>query len=311
VLIVTELPNSLQQFNPETSAELPQMDGGDEIREAIRQEEHQPGSGGVLTLTPVRERRGPWLQFRVPHGFEWNRYELPIESLPPHLDGFRIVQLTDLHFKAFWSRTYDKLADRVNQANADVVLITGDFVDSKTHGPSQQAPYAIRFVEKLRARLGIYGILGNHDGDLVGPYLPKSGIKMLNGGPLEITPGMEFIAIAEVAREDFDWGMIDQIEPKQPGVVRIVATHYPDTLRKLGQIRPDIVLAGHTHGGQICLPGGIPLIWHDSLPKHICHGVHRIGPTWLVVSRGLGFTSLPVRAWCPTEVIEIVLRRAN
>jgi uncharacterized protein len=287
------------------------MGRGDEIRDAIQREQHRPGSGGILTLEPTKERRGPWFQFRVPHGFEWNRYELTIPGLRKDLDGFRIIQLTDLHFKAFWSRTYDKLADRVNAAHADLVLMTGDFVDSKMSGPMSQVPSALRFVSQLQARLGIYGILGNHDGDLVGPYLPKSGITMVNGQRLHITPGLELIGTAEVAREDFDWGMIEKIEPKQPGSVRIVMSHYPDTLRKLESLRPDILLAGHTHGGQVCLPGGRPIIWHDSLPRHLCHGVHRIGPTWLVVSRGLGFTSLPIRTWCPAEVIEIVLKNTK
>jgi predicted MPP superfamily phosphohydrolase len=282
---------------------------GDDIRAAIRQEQQQAGSAGIIALKPVKERRGPFLQVRVPHGFEWNRYELEIDGLKPELDGFRILHLSDLHFNPRWSRVYEQVLQRVEAARADLVLVTGDFVDSKTKGPAA-VPYVMRFLEGLKARLGVYGIAGNHDGDLLVPYLPKSGIRMVDGRRTIVGGGVELIGTTEVAREDFDWGMMREMGSKPAGGVRVVLSHFPDTLKRLAEFRPDIVLAGHTHGGQICLPGGVPIIWHDSLPKRMCKGVHRVGRTWLCVSRGLGFTGLPFRVWCPAEVIELVLRPA-
>jgi hypothetical protein len=273
-------------------------------------EERSPGTPEIVTLEPVRERSGPWLQFRVPHGFEWNRYELPIAGLAGELDGFRIVQLSDMHFKAFWSGTYAKLARRVTEAAADLVLVTGDFVDNKKNA-RPTLPHVLRFLEGLKGRLGVYGILGNHDGDLVGPYLGESGLTLIDGRRVEVTPGVELIGTTEVHRDDFDWEMMRGLGPKPAGGVRIVLSHFPDTLRRIGVCRPDIMLAGHTHGGQICLPGGWPIIRHDSLPRRLCKGVHRVAETWLVVNRGLGYSSIPVRTWCPAEVIEIVLRRAT
>jgi len=67
------------------------------------------------------------------------------------------------------------------------------------------------------------------------------------------------------------------------------------------------VLAGHTHGGQICLPGGWPIITHDTLPRRYAQGVHRWKDSWLIVSRGIGFSSIPLRTWCSGQVMEIVL----
>lgn len=283
---------------------------GDEIRDLIAAEARKAGSAGILTQESQSERRGPWLQVRTPHGFEWNRYELGIEGLRPELEGFRIVHLSDLHLKPFWSPVYQNLAERVTAAQADVVLVTGDFVDSKTRG-IKAVPYVLKFLEGVKSRLGSYGILGNHDGDLIGPYLSKGGIELLDGQRVEITSGVEVVGTTGTTREDFDWGMMRTMPQKPDGGVRIVMSHYPDTLLRLGIIRPDIVLAGHTHGGQICLPGGNPIISHDSLPKRLCKGAHRIGNTWLVTSRGLGFTSLAIRLWCPAEVVEITLRRLN
>jgi predicted MPP superfamily phosphohydrolase len=282
---------------------------GDELRELIGRRGRNPGSAGIKKLEPVRERRGPWLQLRVPHGFEWNRYELAVDGLRPELDGFRIVHLSDLHFKSFWSRTYELLLGRVNRARADLILISGDFVDNKTKGVAE-TPYVMRLVEALRARAGVYGILGNHDGDLVGAYLPKCGVRLLDNERAEPVPGIEVVGSTAVSREDFDRDAMRSLPPKPPGGVRIVMTHYPDTLLRLGEFHPDVVLAGHTHGGQVCLPGGYPIISHDHLPRDLSRGVHRIAGTWLVVSRGLGYASLPVRVFCPAEVIELVLRPA-
>jgi predicted MPP superfamily phosphohydrolase len=72
-----------------------------------------------------------------------------------------------------------------------------------------------------------------------------------------------------------------------------------------------VYLAGHTHGGQICGPGGLALTWNDSMARRYCKGVHRYRDTWLVVSRGMGFSQLPLRLFCPPEAIEIRLRSAH
>jgi hypothetical protein len=72
-------------------------------------------------------------------------------------------------------------------------------------------------------------------------------------------------------------------------------------------LEPDIYLSGHTHGGQICLPNGVPLLSHDSMPSRFKKGIHRIEHTWFVVSNGFGFTGLPFRVFCPAEVCELTL----
>jgi predicted MPP superfamily phosphohydrolase len=98
---------------------------------------------------------------------------------------------------------------------------------------------------------------------------------------------------------------IARIPSKGENTLRIAMSHYPDALRRIGRLEADLFLTGHTHGGQICLPGRIPIIKHDSLPRPYCTGVHRVDDTWLVVNRGIGFTTLPIRVFCPSEVIEI------
>lgn len=257
----------------------------------------------------VETGRGPRIQYRVPWQVEWNRRDLPVGDLPRALEGFRVIHLTDLHLRRFWSEAYDRLIRRVNDAAADLILITGDFVNSKrNHVP--EVPFARRFVSQLQARFGCFGILGNHDRYGLEPRMNGSGVMLLdgrrqvievNGAPLEL------IGLPGVDRRDVTGEVLERFPPREPGMPRLVLAHFPDLIRKARVLQPDIFFAGHTHGGQICLPGGIPIIRHDSLPPRLVRGIHRVDRTWLVVSRGLGFTGLPLRLFCPAEVIEITL----
>jgi len=92
-----------------------------------------------------------------------------------------------------------------------------------------------------------------------------------------------------------------------PAALRIALAHYPDTFNRTAPVKPHLFFAGHTHGGQICLPNGFPPLTHDSLPRKYAKGIHRIGDTWFIVTRGLGYTNIPVRIFCPSEIIETVL----
>ena len=260
---------------------------------------------------PPPPDQGRWLQIGGPREVEWNRYILPIAALPPQLEGLRIAQVTDLHFRKRWLPAFDSLLDRIRAEAPDLILITGDYVDNKrNHLPA--VPIVRQFLAGLRAPLGCFGILGNHDRYDLAPRLDGTPLTLLNGARqvLEIEGAeLELIGLPGVDRKDITPKVIESFPRRRAGVARIVMSHFPDQLRKAVALRPDIYLAGHTHGGQICLPGGYPIIRHDSLPRRLCKGVHRAASTWLVVCRGIGFTGLPVRMFCPGEVIEITLTR--
>lgn len=271
----------------------------------------QAGTKSVCAAAPAPPSKGPWVQVRVPRGFEWNRYELPIAALPPELEGLRVVQLSDLHLKAFWSDAFDDLIARVQQEAPDLILLTGDFVDNKrNHMPA--VPTVRRFVSQLQARLGCFGILGNHDRHGFASRLEGTGVTLLNPGRQVIVVDeaeLEVIGLPGVDRRDVTAKVLESFPPKRFGVPRLVMSHFPDVIRRTAALRPDVYFTGHTHGGQVCLPGGIPIIRHDSLPRRLCKGVHRAGGTWLVASRGLGFTGPPIRLFCPAEVVEVTLTR--
>ena len=120
--------------------------------------------------------------------------------------------------------------------------------------------------------------------------------------------GIEIIGLPCVSRRDLDERFLDSLPERDASTLRIVMSHYPDHLKRVLPLRPDLIFAGHTHGGQVCLPGGRPIITHDRLPGSMCKGIHRVDQSWFIVSRGFGFATLPIRLFCPAEVLEIVRR---
>lgn len=255
------------------------------------------------------DRRGRWLQVFDPTGFEWNRVELPVPGLPARFRGLRILHVSDLHLRGKWFSAYDQFIERANANPPDLVVFTGDFVESK-HDHRPALPIAQRLVTQLRSRLGAVAILGNHDGDLLAPWLARWNVELLDGRRLRLSDGestLELIGMEGPVRGDLSDDWIESIPQRMPNSLRIVLSHYPDAIMRARPLWADIQLSGHTHGGQVCLPGRIPIITHDKLPRHMCSGIFRVNDTWLVINRGLGFASLQFRAFCPGEVIELKL----
>ncbi len=268
---------------------------------------------------PTAARRGPWLQLGAIDRFEWNRFELPVASLPPALDGVRILHLTDLHLKSTWHPAIDDLHERVQRDPPDLIFITGDFIEDKLDGRGAM-PLVERFVSGLLSRFGIFAVSGNHDGEFIGARVASWGVRVLPmGSPTTIDvrgASLELIGLAGLDRNDLraqDVLNIPPLRPAEARIPRIVLSHYPDALVGLHacEVVPALCFAGHTHGGQVCLPGGMPILRHDSLPRRYCSGIHRLGQTWLIVSRGMGFSSYPIRVFCPAEVVEVVGRRSQ
>lgn len=250
-----------------------------------------------------------WLRIFSPGDVEFRRESLPIARLPRELVGLRILHVSDTHFTKRWYRAHDLLLEKINAAAADLICFTGDLVDNRWN-PATGLTNARRFIDGMRSRFGTFAIVGNHDGDLLTPYLAKWNCYLLHPGRAEIRVGaaiIQIIGLPCVARLDLKDRVLNRFIAKPSNATRIVLSHYPDHIHTLAALKPDIVLAGHTHGGQVCLPGGRPIITHDSLPKSMSVGIHRIENTWLVISRGVGFATYPIRVFAPPQVMEICL----
>jgi predicted MPP superfamily phosphohydrolase len=276
---------------------------------AVPQVPLQVGGAAVSSRT-----RGPWLQLGSSRGFEWTQVHLPIPGLPPALEGFRILHLSDFHARRQWDRAYDDLLAGVERNPPDLILFTGDFVDYR-YDFRVCWPNVERLLRGLRSRLGLAGILGNHDGDLLAIKMDELKIPLLDQRRLLIQSSdatLELIGLAGVDRDDVDIPFLESLGEKPANSVRIALSHYPDTILCTEFLKPDLYLCGHTHGGQICLPGRIPILRHDKLPRRLCSGVHRFHDTWMITSRGFGFSSMvPLRVFCPAEVGEITLVRGG
>lgn len=119
---------------------------------------------------------------------------------------------------------------------------------------------------------------------------------------------LELIGLPGVDRKDMEQStLLTTLPARQPNTLRIILTHYPDLWHLARPHTPDLYLAGHTHGGQVCLPTGRPILRHDSMPHTHCRGIHRMDDCWYVVNRGLGFGKYRVRLFCPAEVMELEL----
>jgi hypothetical protein len=266
-------------------------------------------------LEPIvhSDHAGPPIELFSARGFEWVTADLPIPGLPPELEGFRILHLSDLHIRPKWDPVYDDLQSKVRAHPPDLIVFTGDFIEDK-HNFRREIPFLRRFFAGLVSRLGTVAIFGNHDGDLLSLPLSEMNLTRIDHRRLSLHSGsatIELIGIAGVEREDFDPDFLHALSPKPERSIRILLSHYPDLIRKSMFLDPDLFLTGHTHGGQVCLPGKIPILRHDSLPRKFIGGINRFHTTWLVVNRGIGFSSLPIRLFCPAEVIEIHLRKAG
>lgn len=244
---------------------------------------------------------------------QWSSYTLPMDDLPPALNGLRVLHLSDIHITTAWMPAWNELHRRVQRDPPDVILITGDFVEH-IHDCRPALPTVRRFVDGLRARLGIWGILGNHDGEMfrlrIGDDFPVrmlyDRIERLHDESSDAV--LEIVGINGVSGDDpIHPALRDALRDKAPNATRLVMAHFPSQVLQLAMLKCDVIFSGHTHGGQVCLPGGRPLITHDPLPKRFAKGAHRFDQSWLVVSRGLGFSAYPIRTFCPAEVIEVTL----
>lgn len=228
-----------------------------------------------------------------------NRMVLP--QLPEAFNGFRILQISDPHLDASPRATH-ALIECVRDIDYDLCVLTGDY-RMQTYGPHDAA---VRAIETLRVHLKdpVYGVLGNHDTVRMVPGIEAAGIRLLMNESVAISRAGQNIWLAGV--DDAHYYRMANLEKAvhdiPPDAVSILLCHTPELYRHAAHAGFDAMLSGHTHGGQICLPGGYPLLLNARCPRRYCVGAWRFHAMQGYTSRGSGASLVEVRYNCPAEV---------
>ncbi len=249
--------------------------------------------------------------------------ELTVSSskLPISFDGYRIAHISDLHCAEFGENN-NTLIGMLRQINPDIIVITGDLIDTR-HG---DLSVGTDFAEAASMIAPTYFVSGNHendneDFDTIADTLKKSGITVLRGESIQLYEGAEHITLVGIddalviSGKDSDELPDEVIKAeleKLPAVgeeYTILLAHRPHLIDLYAKNGYDLVFSGHAHGGQFRFPfvGGIYAPGQGLFPKYT-DGVHTIGNTNLVISRGLGNASFPFRIGNNPEIVTVTLK---
>jgi predicted MPP superfamily phosphohydrolase len=237
---------------------------------------------------------------------------LTYDNLPQSFCGFKILHLTDLHIDGLTGLA-DAICERLSGLEVDLCVMTGDYryeIDGPCHGVY---PPLERILKSVHARLGVIGILGNHDVSEEVPALEQLGVKMLINRALELRCGQESTWIIGVDDPHF-YGCDDlpaALSDVPAAAFKILLVHTPELIKEAEAYGLDLYLCGHTHGGQICLPWIGPMIINANCPRAYARGVWKYKTLQGYTNPGVGTSGVPVRFLCPPEIGLLELRCAR
>lgn len=237
-----------------------------------------------------------------------------LPGLPPALDGFTLLHLSDLHLDID-----PALPDAIRAAlgraagRYDAAVVTGDFNNFTVHSDA----VALRLVAGLRDAFTapVYGCLGNHDSIRDVPFLERAGYRILLNESVRLRrgPGGPSLLLAGVDDPNI-FGTHDlgaALRARRPGEPSVLLAHAPSVHREAADAGVSLVLCGHVHGGQVCLPSGRTLAWrHWRFPRRVWRGRWSEGATQGYTTSGIGACGAPLRLHCPPEAVLVHLRPA-
>lgn len=246
-----------------------------------------------------------------PNQLETTHLRIPLRSLPPAFDGLTVAQVSDLHLGRYTSaRRVRQVVDAVMALRPELIVVTGDHVDRLSHG---EAEVLAGELSRLSAQLGVYAILGNHDhwtdADTVAGALVHAGLRLLRNARarLELEGQVLYLAgVDDVWERKHDLGRALDGLPPQACVVLLA--HEPDLADEVARDgRVGLQLSGHSHGGQIVVPGlGPPVL--PTLGQKYPSGLRQVREMWLYTNRGIGMVNPPFRLNCPPEITLLTLQ---
>ncbi|MCE9545743.1 MAG: metallophosphoesterase [Planctomycetia bacterium] len=236
--------------------------------------------------------------------------EIEIPRLPPELDGLSIAHLSDLHFTGRVGKAwFEEVVRRVDAMQPDLIAVTGDLIDRE-----HTFPWIADTLGQLKARYGVYFVLGNHDLRVDSRQVRKlvEGCGLVDLGSRWLVREIRGQQVV-LAGNELPWfspaADLSAAPPRQAdsGPLRIVLSHSPDQLHWARRNDVDLIMAGHTHGGQFRLPVIGATVTSSLIGSRFAAGTYYVAPTVMHVSRGLSGTIM-FRINCPPELTRLVLR---
>jgi predicted MPP superfamily phosphohydrolase len=226
---------------------------------------------------------------------------ITLRGLPAAFNDYTILQISDLHIDMAPDFPH-VLIEVLRQVEYDLCVLTGDF-RAETYGPYDATLEAMQQVCK-HLQGDVYGVLGNHDTICMVPGLESMGVNMLLNEQVALQCGDDTIYLAGI--DDPHYYRADNLEkaadPIPNDAVSILLAHSPEIYRNASHADFNVLLCGHTHAGQICLPGGIPLMCNANCPRAFCRGAWNYRGMVGYTSAGSGASIVDVRINCPPEI---------
>lgn len=253
-------------------------------------------------------------------------YNIQNEKIDKNLDGYKILQLSDLHNRAF-GKDSGKLIKKIDTVSPDIIVITGDLFDKRASGISNM----LKLVKNLTSKYPCYYIIGNHElrlGQAKFQYvlteLKKMGVVILNNEHKELSENVKLYGIGYNLKTDlskgFEYKYKEEITKedieREVGSLNttnfnILLAHTPFSFEAYSETGFDLILSGHVHGGIIRLPflGGLLSPQRKFFPKY-SEGIYTKGNSKMIVSRGLGYGGLKFRMFNNPEIVVVTLKNS-
>jgi predicted MPP superfamily phosphohydrolase len=264
----------------------------------------------IFTLTLTSVAMSQLNTFRV------RRFVLPVNGLPPGLNGMTIAQVSDMHVGRFTSgRILDKMVSTVNELNADLVLLTGDLINDAL----DDLDHGLDLARRMQSRFGLYLIEGNHDlienpseferrvkGSGIPFLLDESAVALVRGAPVQLL-GLSWTRTYGAQRDAAIGAAVrNLLQQRNSDAFPILLAHHPHAFDAAAEAGLPLTLSGHTHGGQLML--NEQLGFGPAMFRY-WSGLYQRGASKLIVSNGVG-NWFPLRTHAPAEIVHITLQAA-
>ncbi len=245
---------------------------------------------------------------------EITQLRLALPRLPVAFSGYRIVHISDLHLGTWLNQSIlDQVVEQVNGLKPDLIAITGDFV---TYQPELYAPGIIEALSRLKSNDGVLAVLGNHDhwsdAQVIRQSIDSAGAIDMSNRIISLNRESNFLHVAGVDSHYLRLDRLDLVIEQMPSEgAAILLVHEPDYADiSAATGRFDLQLSGHSHGGQVRLPG-LGAIFLPYLARRYPYGLYQIDGMQLYANRGLGTAELQIRINCPPEIAVITLEQSS